>query len=146
MLAVDWYMYLLVAKHKIMLQRWQNFYFLKGQWCFPSRLEFANGKRLCSWDTALHPEMQPISYSLPAIHHSITHHRITIHAQVIQVANRSPVTELFPTTPTSAQTLEYEWLEEQQVSSRLVSSALQRVWSLYQKHQHHHSDEYFAFD
>ncbi|WP_372365682.1 A/G-specific adenine glycosylase [Candidatus Uabimicrobium sp. HlEnr_7] len=125
---VNWHLFIVVHNNKVLLQKWNNFYFLKKQKSFPSILDFPTTKKQeCSWETKKRQINKFIKkYSakpLPSLKHSITKHRIVIFPYIIfsscweEVKNSNSLV----------------WVSEQQAEKQLVSSALSKIWKLYQQ-------------
>ncbi len=126
-IPVIWHAYLIAnQKQQILLQKWENFYFLKGQIAFPSLLDFPNEARhVASWSLQNVASHFPgtISYHLKSIRHTITNHKIQIEPAVILPESVSEQDVHDPN---------FIWLPKAAIGSRLVSSALIQIWDLYQ--------------
>ncbi len=118
--AVLWHLYILQNSHqKILMQKWENFYFLKGQVAFPSLLEFSASKeKIASWTDPLFTKkyLSRIHTTLSPIKHSITKHNIQMQPYLIFLQDALPEDSSF------------FWVDKKDVSQYLVASALTKVW------------------
>jgi A/G-specific adenine glycosylase len=121
-IPVVWHIYILRdSQSRVLLQRWQNFYFLKGHLALPSLLEFpTSGRTLASWQsTSESPsitELGEIAEELASVRHTITYHSICIRPYVGRAKESAVLPEgMF-------------WQPMEIVAELLVASALNKVW------------------
>lgn len=120
-IPVLWHLYIVKNReNQILMQRWEDFYFLKGQFSFPSVLEFPKTrKELVSWQ-GFRMDKSQSDWNLKPIKHSITRHAIGIYPYVLAFP---PKSDLPPGCV---------WIPEKEVRSKLVASALMKVWKEYE--------------
>lgn len=124
---VLWHLYIFQTKEKqILLQKWENFYFLKGHISFPSLLEFPQTqKQIASWPAPhfLETYAQHPYKALSVVKHSITKHNIQIHPYLVSCENLQIEDNSFFLIP------------QESVSEHLVASALSKVWQKFLQSQ-----------
>ncbi|RME75845.1 MAG: A/G-specific adenine glycosylase [Planctomycetota bacterium] len=132
---VIWRAYLVIENNRILLQKWKDFYFLKGHWSFPSMLEFIKSEkkekkakkakekkkekkisRLFSCQPFPFEEMEILKREK----HTITHHKIQLQPVLASQTGELP------------QNSHFQWVHLEQVSRLLAPSALQKIWRIYQ--------------
>ncbi len=130
-IPVRWNMYFIHnSQDKILMQNWKDFYFLKGHYSFPSSLDFLSQKKhLFSWEgknleknllwqKKIHKKLTPLFVQK----HGITKHKIEIYSYFLSPAD-------FPSY--FHENDDFLWVSQEEVSSRLVASALSKVWTKY---------------
>ncbi|BBM86110.1 A/G-specific adenine glycosylase [Candidatus Uabimicrobium amorphum] len=132
---VNWHIFIVKRGEDILLQRWNDFYFLKKQVAFPSLLEFPqDGMQKCSWSDSKHSVSQLIkkyeAQPLKTLKHGITKHRISIFPHVISSKTWEK--------NTNKNTL--LWTPQQQVPEYLVSSALNKIWKSFANSENLHDE------
>lgn len=121
---LTWHAHLIFQKDQVLLQKWTDFYFLKGHWAFPSQLEFHNGKdkeekRLFS----CHPFPFAEKDRLKTKKHTITHHKIILQPILSQQLGPLPEEETF------------QWVPIQEISHYIYPSAIKKIWKAFQESQ-----------
>ena len=119
-----WYLYIFKnLQGKVLMQKWTDFYFLKGHWSFPSILHFEDeNSKLLSFQESI---SEKLNLSSPReedffIKHTITTHKIKIYP-IIQKIPEVRLTDSFKKD-------NFTWLDINNVKEKLVSSALMKCW------------------
>ncbi|MDH5718419.1 MAG: hypothetical protein OEZ22_12400 [Spirochaetia bacterium] len=121
-ITVDWHFFILHYENKFLIQKYNSFCFLKHHWGFPSFSSFENSnENKYSFDninelTFLKKNNYIESKSLKPIKHSITHHKITMHTNILNLNKVIKNNE------------NLLWVNENEITKYLTASAMIKVW------------------
>ncbi|MDH5719553.1 MAG: hypothetical protein OEZ13_02935 [Spirochaetia bacterium] len=121
---VNWHIFIIVDKeNKVLLQKYESFYFLKNQWAFPSSLFFLPEQNVLNScrNIACGVMQKNILIENNIIKHSITNHKIKI----------------YPFVTKNETVLCHEnsmRVHSSEIENYLASSAMLKTWKIAQKH------------
>lgn len=142
---LQWYLFIIYDSQKrILLERWSDFYFLKGHLGFPSILNFESEKKIInSWpnnspaeSSQRHKKPGSLSgYQLRPFSHAITKHRITLLPIYMPIEK---FLEVYPDTRGAYKgdqnKNDFFWLSLEDAEKKIVPSLLQKAIKIVKVH------------